>query len=126
LDLMDLDRIEVLRGPQGTLAGKNSIGGAIKLFSAKPTGNGEGSMRATYGSYNRIELRGMADFSITEDLFVRVSGLDRIVDGHVQVLDYVLTHPASIVPAYNARGRGNPDHTTQGVINTTAGHLTLR
>ena len=126
LDLMDLDRIEVLRGPQGTLAGKNSIGGAIKLFSAKPTGNGEGSLRATYGSFNRIELRGMADFSITENLFARVSGLGRSVDGHVQVLDYGLTHPDSNVPANNARGRGNPDHTTQGGMNTTAGRLALR
>ena len=126
LELMDLDRIEVLRGPQGTLAGKNSIGGAIKLFSAKPTGNGEGSVRATYGSFDRIELRGMADFAVTDNLFARVSGLGKSVDGHVQVLDYGLTHPNSNVPANNARGRGNPDHTTQGGMSTTAGRLALR
>ena len=38
LDLLDLDRVEILRGPQGTLAGRNSIGGAVKLYSSKPTG----------------------------------------------------------------------------------------
>src|SRR5690606_35883449 len=61
LELIDLDRIEILRGPQGTLAGKNSIGGAIKLFSAEPRGDGSGSLAVTYGSFDRVEVRGMAD-----------------------------------------------------------------
>ncbi len=126
LELMDLDRIEVLRGPQGTLAGKNSIGGSIKLFSAKPQGSGEGYLRATYGSYDRMELRGMADFAVTDTLFARVSGFGRSVDGYVTQLDYGLTHPGSNVPATNARGRGNPDNTTMGGSNTTAGRLALR
>ena len=41
-DLLDLDRVEILRGPQGTLAGKNSIGGAVKLYSKKPEGSDTG------------------------------------------------------------------------------------
>src|SRR5690606_11601766 len=71
-------------------------------------------------------LRGMADFAVTDNLFARVSGLGKSVDGHVQVLDYGLTHPNSNVPANNARGPGNPDHTTQGGMSTTAGRLALR
>jgi len=126
LELMDLDRIEVLRGPQGTLAGKNSIGGSIKLFSAKPEGSGEGYLRATYGSFDRIELRGMADFELSENLFARVSGFGRSVDGYVTQLDYGLTHPGSNVPSNNARGRGNPDNTTMGGDSTTAGRIALR
>ena len=49
LDLLDLDRVEILRGPQGTLAGRNSIGGAVKLYSRKPTVRG-GYLSGTYGS----------------------------------------------------------------------------
>jgi iron complex outermembrane receptor protein len=48
-DLLDLDRVEILRGPQGTLAGKNSIGGAVKLYSAKPTGSGTGYVEGDTG-----------------------------------------------------------------------------
>src|SRR5580704_1658903 len=52
LDLLDLDRVEVLRGPQGTLAGMNSIGGSVKLFSQKPPGDGTSSLSVLYGSRN--------------------------------------------------------------------------
>src|SRR3984957_12782758 len=55
LDLLDLDRVEVLRGPQGTLEGMNSIGGAIKLFSKKPDGNDTSSVSLLYGSRNHTE-----------------------------------------------------------------------
>ena len=100
LDLMDLDRVEVLRGPQGTLAGRNSIGGAIKLFSVRPKGDGSGSMQLTYGSYNRIDARGMADFSIVPDkLAARVSAVAKTRKGYVKRLDYGLTHPGSGVPS---------------------------
>jgi iron complex outermembrane receptor protein len=98
LDLLDVDRVEVLRGPQGTLAGKNSIGGAIKLFTKKPTGHG-GYLQGTYGGYNRIEVRGAADFTLVEDkLFLRMSGASKHRDGYVTRLDYACTHPGSALP----------------------------
>ncbi|MEQ1639767.1 MAG: TonB-dependent receptor [Novosphingobium sp.] len=125
LDLMDLDRIEVLRGPQGTLAGKNSIGGAIKLFSAKPDGSGKGSIAVTYGSYNRIDLRATADLKLGENLFARVSGVAKSRDGYVTLLDYGVSHPTSNVPANNARG-GNPVVGTQGGQSFVAARLALR
>ena len=126
LELIDLDRVEILRGPQGTLAGKNSIGGAIKLFSARPEGNGTGSLRAAYGSYDLIELRGMADFAVTDKLFARLSGVGKSRDGNVPLVNYALTHPDSNVPANLARGRDNYDYESLGGTSIAAGRLALR
>ena len=75
LDLLDLDRVEILRGPQGTLSGRNSIGGAIKLFSKRAEGHG-GNLSLTYGSYDRVDVRASGDFTLVDDkLFVRVAGV---------------------------------------------------
>ena len=126
LELIDLDRIEILRGPQGTLAGKNSIGGAIKLFSAEPRGDGSGSLRVSYGSYNELNVRGMADFALSDTAAVRVSGMARGRDGYVAMLDYGLTHPGSTVPNNNARGSGNPDYRTMGGQEILAGRAALK
>lgn len=120
LELIDLDRIEILRGPQGTLAGKNSIGGSIKLFSAKPKGDNSGSLSVSYGSFKSINVRGMADIGITENLAIRISGMSRSSDGYVAMLDYGQTHPTSNVPANNARGIGNSDYSKMGGQNITA------
>ncbi len=88
-ETLDLDRVEVLRGPQGTLAGKNSIGGAIKLFSRKPTGDADAYVEAGYGSYNRVNLRAATNITIVPDrLFVRVSASARRADGYLTRLDY--------------------------------------
>jgi iron complex outermembrane receptor protein len=98
LDLLDLDRVEILRGPQGTLAGKNSIGGAIKLYTQKPTGNDGGYIELTYGSLNRLNARGAANFTIVPDkLFARISGSTENHDGYVTRYDYACTHPGSNV-----------------------------
>lgn len=89
LDLMDLDRVEVLRGPQGTLFGNASIGGAIRLFSKTPTGSDTGYLEASYGSYNLIALKGGFDTTIVPDtLFLRVSGVSKRQDGYVDQLDF--------------------------------------
>ena len=92
-DLLDLDRVEILRGPQGTLSGMNSEGGSVRLYSRKPTGDG-GYIEATLGNFQRREFRGSADFAIVpEKLFVRISGLYRKRDGYVKLMDYACTHP---------------------------------
>jgi iron complex outermembrane recepter protein len=97
-DLLDVERVEVLRGPQGTLTGRNSEGGAIKFISRKPSGEG-GYVSATYGTRNRINLRASADFKLTDNLFARLSGTFADQDGYVQVIDYGCAFPASGVPS---------------------------
>jgi iron complex outermembrane recepter protein len=125
LDLMDLDRVEVLRGPQGTLAGRNSIGGAIKLFSVKPKGDSSGSVQATYGSLNRVDVRGVADFAIVPDkLAARISGSAKSRRGHVVRLDYARTHPGFDIPT-NAIG-GDKELGRLGGQSYVAGRIALR
>ena len=97
LDLLDLDRVEVLRGPQGTLAGKNSIGGAIKMFTQRPSSERNGYVEAGVGEYDAVDVRGGSNFTLIDDmLFARVSGVARSRDGHVTTLDYGCTHPGSV------------------------------
>jgi iron complex outermembrane receptor protein len=87
-DIMDVDRVEILRGPQGTLTGRNSEGGAIKFFSRRPTGDAGGYASATYGSRNRINLRAAAEFPLTDTLAGRITGTFADQDGYVDRIDY--------------------------------------
>lgn len=94
LDLLDVERVEVLRGPQGTLFGKNSIGGAIRLVSNEPRGDNSASLRLTTGSFNRFEARGHMDISLVEDrLALRVAANARRRDGYMKVIDFACANP---------------------------------
>lgn len=81
LDLLDLERVEVLRGPQGTLFGKNTIGGAVNVVSARPSGEPGGHLGATVGQEGRLNLQASGEFGVSENLAVRASVLSRNRDG---------------------------------------------
>jgi iron complex outermembrane receptor protein len=129
IELLDLDRVEIARGPQGTLAGRNSIGGAIKLFSKKPGQDTGGNVQATFGQLNRVDVRGAADFTLAEDkLYGRVSGASRTRDGYVTRLDYKCMHPSSPIPSYFTGLSSNSGCVlgTEGGISYTAARAALR
>lgn len=74
-ELGEIDRIEVQRGPQGTLGGRNSSAGLISIFSKKPEFNFGGTAEATYGNFDFVRLGGSITGPITENLAARVDGI---------------------------------------------------
>ena len=83
IDLLDLERVEVLRGPQGTLFGRNTIGGAIQLISKKPTGEFGGHAEVLVGSDDRVKLNGSINLPLGETLAAKASGTYHNRDGYV-------------------------------------------
>ena len=89
LDLLDLERVEILRGPQGTLFGKNAIGGTIRLVSRRPQGDDTGFAEVTTGTFDRLDVRGSYDIALVPDkLFARFSASSKQRDGYFDILDY--------------------------------------
>lgn len=68
-DILDLERVEILRGPQGTLYGRNTVGGAVNFITKKPsTEEFYGKVSATFGNYNQRDLRGMLNIPLGDTL----------------------------------------------------------
>ncbi|PCI44964.1 MAG: hypothetical protein COB49_10575 [Alphaproteobacteria bacterium] len=83
LDLADIERVEVLRGPQGTLFGRNTIGGAVNVITKKPSGEFNGNAQLTLGNNNRFNGRLSVDFPIIDDVLSgRVAFLSKNSDGY--------------------------------------------
>lgn len=83
LDLIDVERIEVLRGPQGTLFGRNTIGGAISLTTKKPDEELGGKVELKVGSDDRTDLKAYANIPLTDTLFSRFSVASFKQDGYL-------------------------------------------
>ena len=86
-EFYDVERVEVLRGPQGTLYGRNSTGGVVNIITAKPTYVFEGSLEAGISNYEGRRFRGMVNLPIVADvLSVRLAGTYLKRDGFARNL----------------------------------------
>jgi iron complex outermembrane receptor protein len=83
-EIFDVERIEILRGPQGTLYGKNAIGGAINVVSTKPGNDFYAKIKATIGNYGRKDFAGVLSGPLTNNISAKVSFSSRVRDGWVQ------------------------------------------
>jgi iron complex outermembrane receptor protein len=83
LDLIDIERVEVLRGPQGTLFGRNTIGGAINITTRKPQDSFAGRAEVSYGTDDRINARGSVNLPVADNLFVSLAGASLNQEGYV-------------------------------------------
>lgn len=81
---LDVERVEVLKGPQGTLFGQNLTGGAVNYIAAKPTKAFAAGLDATYARFNEVDLGGFVSGPLTNTLGVRVAARYERRDGWQQ------------------------------------------
>ena len=81
--LFDMERAEILRGPQGTLFGRNATGGLVQYISVKPDDEFGGYGTATYGAYNQVRFQGAVNLPMTEGFAARVSVASHQREGYV-------------------------------------------
>jgi len=98
-DFFDVERIEVLRGPQGTLYGRNATGGVINVISKAPTSAFEGYVRAGYGNFDSFRAEGAISGPITTQVRARIAGFVANRDGFTK----------NIFPGAKERGLGELD-----------------
>lgn len=93
LDINDIQSVQVLRGPQGTLFGKNTTGGALVFTSNRPQDEFEGMVGLRVGNYDRLDADLVLNVPLTDSIFTRLSATHRSRDGYVENLfdgdDYI-------------------------------------
>jgi iron complex outermembrane receptor protein len=85
-DVADLERVEILRGPQGTLYGRNALAGAVNLITAKPSGEAGGRAELTYGSFNDRKVRAVLNLPRMGIFSAKISGQYEKRDGLIKIV----------------------------------------
>jgi iron complex outermembrane receptor protein len=108
LDIFDIERIEVLRGPQGSLYGRNTVGGAIKYVTSRLSQDAEATIRGAYGSYNQVDL--VASGSVPLSDTFRIGGAFAVLtrDGYGSNLNTGAEHYSKDVSAFRFSAEYTP------------------
>lgn len=120
-EFYDIERVEVLRGPQGTLYGRNATGGVFNLITAKPVlGELQANIEATYGNHNTRKLKGMINLPMGDKIALRVAGSQLKRDGYVKNVVtgndiddrdlYSIRTTLAVEPTDNVRGWFSYEH----------------
>src|SRR5580658_7002103 len=89
-EIVDIDRIEVLRGPQGTYFGRNSVGGAINITTKQPTNDFFGEASVQYSSFNTVDSHFILNLPLIDNLLaVRLVGRDETSDGNIKNINLI-------------------------------------
>jgi len=85
-EFVDIDRVEVLRGPQGTMFGRDSTGGAIRIWTKRPSEEVGGNITATVGNFNRMDIKGSVDLPISDSIRTKWTLANLSRDGYIKSL----------------------------------------
>ncbi len=105
---MDIERVEVLRGPQGTLFGKNVTGGLVNIVTAKPGPEFASSLTLRAADHGQQDLRGMVNVPLSDSVFARLGVAKETMDGYYYNRNLNITQGATDLTAFNAAIRFEP------------------
>src|SRR5271155_2124906 len=115
--LLDVERIEILKGPQGTLFGRNTIGGAISIVTRTPGDDFTIQSQVTGGSYNRRDISVLADIPLAANLLSTITVATQYQDGYERRIPYPSPTPYVSDPVGALHSSGTETFDTQGGTN---------
>jgi iron complex outermembrane receptor protein len=108
-DLLDVDRVEILKGPQGTLFGRNTIGGAISIVTKKPADQFDGKIEVTTGRFNRLDTKGTFDIPLAKGLLSSFTFSTKYNQGYQKVIPFPGFANGVVADAFPSFGANHPD-----------------
>lgn len=114
LDLPDVERVEILKGPQGTLFGRNTIGGAISITTKDPTDEFGFDGEVITGSYKRFDVRGTVNVPVADHLNALLTFSEKSREGYQRSIPYPSASPINSDPVTAFRQVGYDTHSRSG------------